>query len=305
MKNTKTNKAPSFGKLFTFKLIKTMLVTALIWGALILAVWQFLRATAFGYCSTQDVLWDLDSIYFNIIDIEIPEGAKDIEHKTQRIEDIAASISSSKPVSDDVPTPYGSDLPADVRFACAVYNAETGDPVYSPDTEGFTEEEIRILNYVAHEPSLWFSRSIQTTTLIDEVWEKKGGRFSASHVRFGFIRYDDDTLYAVKMIYTIDYTGLFGKITAIFAAVSGAFAVIIALISAAIAKKKTAALFSGSKTGSGDPVAEIRKSSEAPLNVILGTAESMRMAGDDRADNIIKNANLLKDLITRTENSNE
>lgn len=300
MKETETEKHPSFGKLFAGKLIKTMIFTFIIWAVFAFAAYQYIRAEAISLTASNNTLRDLENIYFAITDLEMPENAKEFEHDPQSIEEIAASINKSEPDEYDIAPEI-----FDTRSACAVYDADTGEKIFYPDTEGFDREEIDILGYRPHAASLVFPRLTQTNTQSECTQYDLAGRYTVSFVRCGYVNSEEGTLYAVRMIYTLDYSRIFLTIAGVAVGVFLLAAVIAAFVSAKRAKKKTEALYSDCLSKADVLIEKIRQDSDTPINVIIGAAEGMRMAGDDRADNIIKNANLLKDIIMGTNDANE
>lgn len=301
MDNTKSKKAPSFGKLFVLKLIKALIIAALLWAAVTLAAQQFFRATASEFCvDGMGLITTIDQIYYNITDVDMPEG---FEHEKQTITEVAEEL-----FSDGAPDigEYTGERPFQVfgqRSACAVFDAESGEPLYTPDTSAFSADEVDMLmDYKAKATSLAFGIVTPTRTTMDYLFPESGGKNTMSRFVAGYVNTPDGTHYAVRMLYTIDYAKQLGAVRLISGIALGVVALIASLIGARRALKKTDAVYSDSEAQADSRIEEIRKKSDAPLNIIIGAAEGMRMAGDERADNIIKNANILKDIITGTEN---
>ncbi len=301
MDNTKSKKAPSFGKLFAFKLIKSLVVAAIIWAVACFAVQQYFRATAAEFCAEgMGHIITLDQIYYDITDIDLPAG---FEHEMITITEVAESLCSDG--NPDIGEYTGEDpiIIFDQRSSCAVFDAESGEPLYTPDTSAFSADEVDMLmDYKAKATSLAFGIVTPTRTTMDYLFPESGGKNTMSRFVAGYVNTPDGAHYAVRMLYTIDYAKQLGAVRLISGIALGVIALIASLIGARRALKKTDAVYSDSEAQADSRIEEIRKKSDAPLNIIIGAAEGMRMAGDERADNIIKNANILKDIITGTEN---
>ena len=301
--NIKGSRSPSFGKLFALKLIKALIIAALIWLPLNIAIQQFLRATAAQLSfDTNGKLYSMGAIYFCITDLELKTvDGEELEHDVSSIEDIAAGMCTGAVDEDD----YFDNRIFSQRSACAVYNTDTGDAVYTPDLNGFTDDEKKLLTYRPNSADTVYATSTQTRTFLDNVFENEGGKYTQTHVRFGYVNTEDGTHYAVRCIYTVNYSKALFAVRAVTGVVFAAAALIAALIASKRAKKRSDAVYSQSTDAARAEIGELRKQADTPINVIIGAAEGMRMAGDERADNIIKNANLLKDLIMGTDDKNE
>ena len=301
--NIKGSRSPSFGKLFALKLIKALIIAALIWLPLNIAIQQFLRATAAQLSfDTNGKLYSMGAIYFCITDLELKTNdGEELEHEVSSIEDIAADMCTGAVDEDD----YFDNRIFSQRSACAVYNTDTGDAVYTPDLNGFTYAEKKLLTYRTNSANTVYATSTQTRTFLDNVFENEGGKYTQTHVRFGYVNTEDGTNYAVRCIYTVNYSKALFAVRAVTGVVFAAAALMAALIASKRDKKRSDAVYSQSTDAARAEIGELRKQADTPINVIIGAAEGMRMAGDERADNIIKNANLLKDLIMGTDDKNE
>ena len=300
---TKNSSSRGFGKIFALKLIKALIIAALIWLPLNIAIQQFLRATAAQLSfDTNGKLYSMGAIYFCITDLELKTvDGEELEHDVSSIEDIAADMCTGAVDEDD----YFDNRIFSQRSACAVYNTDTGDAVYTPDLNGFTDDEKKLLTYRPNSADTVYATSTQTRTFLDNVFENEGGKYTQTHVRFGYVNTEDGTHYAVRCIYTVNYSKALFAVRAVTGVVFAAAALIAALIASKRAKKRSDAVYSKSTDAARAEIGELRKQADTPINVIIGAAEGMRMAGDERADNIIKNANLLKDLIMGTDDRNE
>ncbi len=297
---TKSGSSRGFGKLFALKLIKALIIAALIWLTLNIAAQQYLRATAAQLSfDTMGKLYSMSDIYFCITDLELKNiDGEELEHEVSSIEDIAADMCTGA-VDEDSNRIFSQ------HSACAVYNADTGDAVYTPDLNGFADAEKKLLTYRVRSASTVLGTCTQTRTVLDSVFENEGGKYTQSHVRFGYVNTEDGTHYAVRCIYTVNYSKALFAVRAVTGVVFAAAALIAALIASKRAKKRSDAVYSQSTDAARAEIGELRKQADTPINVIIGAAEGMRMAGDERSDNIIKNANLLKDLIMGTDDKNE
>ena len=300
--NIKGSRSPSFGKLLALKLIRALIIAALIWLPLNIAIQQFLRATAAQLSfDTNGKLYSMGAIYFCITDLELKTvDGEELEHEVSSIEDIAANMCTGAVDEDD----YFDNRIFSQRSACAVYNVDTGDAVYTPDLNGFTDAEKMLLTYRTNSADTVYATCTQTRTFLDNVFENEGGKYTQTHVRYGYVNTEDGTHYAVRCIYTVNYSSALLAVRAVTGVVFAAAALIAALIASKRAKKRSDAVYSQSSDAAKAQIEVIRKQVDIPINVILGAAEGIRTAGDDRADNIIKNANLIKDAVFGTESDN-
>ena len=190
---TKNGSSRGFGKIFALKLIKALIIAALIWLPLNIAIQQFLRATAAQLSfDTNGKLYSMGAIYFCITDLELKTNdGEELEHDVSSIEDIAADMCTGAVDEDD----YFDNRIFSQRSACAVYNTDTGDAVYTPDLNGFTDAEKKHLTYRTNSADTVYATCTQTRTFLDNVFENEGGKYTQSHVRFGYVNTEDGKKY--------------------------------------------------------------------------------------------------------------
>lgn len=305
MDNTKSIKAPGFGRLFVVRLIKALVVAFVLWAAATFAIQQYLRSTAAEICvDGLSFIIPMDRIYFDITDIDgLPDG---FEHEKQSIEEVAQSLCSDK--SPDIGEYTGTETFQifDQRSACAVFDAESGEAVYLPDVSAFTDDEAAMLTeYKASASTLVWVTETPVHTSVDYLFPDAGGKNTMTRAIGGYINTPEGEHYVVKMVFTADYSDMLGSARLVCGIVLGVIALTAALIGARGAVKVNDRVYSDSAELSADEREQLKKRLDMPINVIIGAAEGIRTAGDDRADNIIRNANIIKDAVFGTESADE
>lgn len=282
---------PGIVRIIVRKALPVLAVALWSWFAVVFILGFYLRSYALDIFTPYPD-YDFYYIYARINGAYMDEEDPQIKS----IEELADEVSSIHEGEDDVPMDKTT-----LKCACAVYQPETGETFYYPDKmELDTEEKDMISIRRAHAyPDdvralpVFMSGNYNKTSGAGVVYITKSWNINC-----------DTGYYELKFVTTVDYSklyyGILFKVTAAIAVISVLFTAVLV----ADEKKRLKKIYAGCAEAvrdADDRRLQLAKELDTPINVIIGAAEGIRTAGDDRADNIIKNATIIKETLSPGE----